>query len=122
MMRNNRALLTACCRLMLLAVFAPGLASAAPAAQAQSEPDKPAAASEPNAEASKPSTVEGVTVNAPRPQPGALGVPPDKAAALAAEAANNEAWRKYRESMPPLTSDPNDLSKDFPGLRTYVPQ
>jgi len=66
--------------------------------------------------------VEGVTVQAPRPPSEAAGIPPDKAAALAEEAAKDEAWRKYRESRPPLTSNPNDLSKDFPGLRTYVPQ
>ncbi len=126
-MRNNRVLLTAHCRLMLLAVFALGLVSAAPTAQAQSEPDKPAAAPEPNAAASEPgaaaskaSSVEGVTVNA-RPGSGALGVPPAKAAAYADEAAKNEAWRKYRESTPPLTSNPNDLSKDFPGLQAYIP-
>jgi hypothetical protein len=119
-MRNNRALLTACCRLMLLAVFALGLASEAPTAQAQSGPDKPAAASKPSAAASTPSSVADVTVTAPRPR--SIGVGPAKAAALAAEAAKNEAWRKYRESTPPLTRDPNDQSKDFPGLKTYVPQ
>jgi hypothetical protein len=109
-------------RLMLLAIFAPGLASAAPAAPAQSDHDKPAAASEPSAAASAPSSVEGVTVNAPRAGSGVDAVPPEKAAAFAEEAAKNEAWRKYRESTPPLTSDPNDLSKDFPGLQAYVPK
>lgn len=114
-------LLTVRRRLMLLAVSAFGLASAAPAAQAQSEPDKPAAASEPTPPASKPniwtsppSGVEGVTVNAQRRRP---DVPTEKAAAYGAEAAKTEAWRKYRRSMPPLTDNPNDDSKDFPGIQ-----
>ncbi len=122
-MRNNRVLLTARRRLMLLAVAAVGLASAAPAAQAQSEPDKPAAASEPTPAASKPnawtpqpSSVEGVTVSASRYRPD-IGVPPEKAAAYGVEAAKTEAWRKYRKSMPPLTDNPNDDSKDFPGIQ-----
>jgi hypothetical protein len=118
---NNRALLTACCRLTLLGVFALGLASEASTAQPQNERDKPATASKPSAAASKPGSGKDVIVNAPRP-PRVIGIPPAKAAALAAEAAQNEAWRKYRESTPPLTRDPNDQSKDFPGLKTYVPQ
>ena len=125
-MTNNRALSRAGCRLTLSAFFALGLAAAAPIAQAQSEPDKPAAASQPGAADSKPgpadskSSVTEVVVDAPPPQ--VFGVPPAKAAALAAEAAKNEAWRKYRDSMPPLTRDPNDLAKDFPGLQSYAPQ
>jgi len=118
-MTNNRALLVAGCHLMLLAVLALGLALEAPTARAQSEPDKPAAPSEPSAAAAKPGSVAEVTVTAPQTKP--IGIPPEKAAALAAEAAKNEAWRKYRESTPPLTRDPNDQSKDFPGLQSYVP-
>jgi hypothetical protein len=121
-MRNNRALLMACRRLMLLAIFAPGLASAAATAPAKGEQEKPAAASEPSAAVPEPNGVEGVTVNAPRPVPGAKSVPPEDAAAFAAEAAKDQAWRDYRKSTPPLTCDPNDLSKDFPGLQTYIPQ
>jgi hypothetical protein len=120
--------LTAWCGLTLLAGFAPGLASAAPAAPAPGGQNKPVAAPEPGAAApsqpgaadAPPGSVEGVTVNATRS--GAIGVPPDKAAAFAAQAAKDEAFRKYRESTPPLTGDPNDQSKDFPGLHTYVPQ
>jgi len=126
-MRNNCALSRTGCRLTLLAVFALGLASQAPTAQAQSQPDKSAAASKsgaadskPGAAASEPSSVPEVTVDAPPSQ--VSRVPPAKAAALAAEAAKNEAWRKYRDSMPPLTRDPNDLAKDFPGLQSYAPQ
>jgi hypothetical protein len=105
----------------LLAALAFGLAAAS-AAEAQSEHDKPPTAAEPVAAPAKPSSVEGVTVNAPRAGSNAIGVAPADAAAFAAEAAKNEAWRKYRESMPPLTSNPNDQSKDFPGLKAYVPQ
>ena len=121
MMNNNRALLTACRRLTPLAAFALGLALAAPAAQAQSDPNKPAASSAPSsAAAAKPGDPGEVTVRAPRART-AIGIPPAKAAALADEAAKNEAWRKYRESTPRLTRDPNDQSKDFPGLQSYVP-
>jgi hypothetical protein len=108
---------------MLLALFAPGIALAAPAANppapAPADPVKPAAASEPGAAASKPSDVEGVTVSGARP---AIGTPPDKKAALAAEAAKDEAWRNYRKSTPPLTNNPNDDSRDFPGLQVTAPQ
>jgi len=117
-MRQDRVLLTA--RSMLLPLFALGLASAA---QAQSVPDKPvapAAAPQPAAAAPQPSGVEGVTVSAPRP--GLTDVPPDKAAGYAEEAAKNAAWKGYRESTPPLTSNPNDQSKDFPGLQAYIPK
>lgn len=119
-MRSNRALFRTWYRLPALAVLALGLASEAPTAQAQSEHKKPAAASKPSAQASESSSAAEVTVNAPRRR--VIGVPPAKAAALAAEAAKNEAWRKYRESAPPLTRDPNDQAKDFPGLQSYVPR
>jgi hypothetical protein len=116
-MMNNRTRSTA--RLMLLATFALGLASAA---QAQG-PGKPAAAKpaapkpvapKPAAAAPKPSSVAGVTVNAQRRRP---LIPTAKAEAYAAAAAKDEAWRKYRKSMPPLTNNPNDDSKDFPGIQ-----
>ena len=104
-------------RSWLLAVVGAALAAAAaPLALAQTTPDKPAQP----APAAKPSSLEGVTVNAAR-RP-ALGVPPAKAAAYAGEAAKSEAWRKYRASKPPLTADPNDQSKDYPGLKTYLPK
>jgi hypothetical protein len=113
-MNNHRALFTAARRLLLLAVFAPGLAAAqTPAAPAKAPPASPSSGAP-----SQPDTVEGVTVDAARPH---APVPADKAADYAAEAAKTEEWRKYRESTPPLTKDPNDMSKDFPGLKTYVP-
>lgn len=127
MMSNNRVLPTARRSLMLSAAFALGFALTA---QAQSQSDHPAvapspasAATEPAAAApwpgSAPGAVEGVTVKAARP---GFGVPAEKATAYDAEAAKNEAFRKYRKSTPPLTGDPNDDSKDFPGLQTYIPK
>ena len=118
-MRINRALRT-WWRLTLLAVLALGLASDAPTAQAQSEQDKPAAAEKPSAAPSKSSSVTEVVVSAPRSR--VIGLPPAKAAAIAAEAGKSEAWRRYRESTPPLTRDPNDQAKDYPGLQSYVPE
>lgn len=109
-MNNHRARFTAG-RLLLLAVFAPGLASA-------QTPTQPPVQTPPSGAPSQPSAVEGVTVDAARPR---VPVPADKAAEYSAEAAKSEEWRKYRESTPPLTQNPNDMSKDFPGLRTYVP-
>lgn len=115
-------------RSMLLAAVVLGLASGAQAARAQDEPDKPsnqteksAPPSAPTAAAPQTTDVGGVTVNAPRARP-PLGIPPDKKAALDAEAAQDQAWRDYRRSTPPLTDNVNDLSKDFPGLQTYLPK
>ena len=121
-MRNARARLTARGHVAPFAIVALVLASVVSPAHAQSDHDKAAAAAAPNAEAAKPSSVEGVIVNAPREGSGLIAVPPAKKAEYDAEAAKNEAWRKYRESTPPLTKDPNDDSKDFPGLQTYVPK
>jgi type IV secretory pathway VirJ component len=122
-MKNNRARSTSRRRLMLLTVLALGLASAA---QAQDEHAKPAttpkhdaAGPKHDAAASKPSSVGGVTVNAQRRR---TPIPTDKAEAYAAQAAKDDAWRKYRKSMPPLTNSPNDDSKDFPGIQIRAPQ
>ena len=65
--------------------------------------------------------MEGVTVNAQRPQSETNTVPADKAAGYAAEVAKAKAWQDYRKSMPRATNDPNDLSKDYPGLQTLLP-
>lgn len=125
-MTNNSAPFVRRHRPVLLAALALGLAAGTSAALAQ---DQPAAAREPvpapsrgAAGPSAPSDVEEVTVNAPRVRPENLAVSPEKRAALDAEAAQDQAWRDYRRSTPPLTSDPNDLSKDFPGLQTYLPK
>jgi hypothetical protein len=71
--------------------------------------------------------VAGVTVIGRRPDAGAT-IPDDKKAQLDEEAARQAAFREYRESRPRLTvddkgiSDPNDQSKDFPGLQSYLPK
>ena len=126
-MSQKRALFAAFGQPVLVASVAIGLTSGA--AFAQGQPAKPAAAAsgpnasapDPNAAAPAPSSVEGVTVSATQSRP-SLGVPPDKAAVYAAQAAQDEAWRKYRQSTPPLTKDPNEMAKDYPGLQTFVPQ
>ena len=112
---------------MLMAVLALGLASASAAALAQSQPDQPvavpeqtAAGAQPDAPAAQPSSVEGVTVNA-RARTDLGRIPPEKKAAFDAEAATDKAWRDYRRSTPPLTNNPNDDSKDYPGLQSLLP-
>jgi hypothetical protein len=121
-MRSHRALFAARCRLMGSALFALGLASAAATAQAQTEQGAPPSTPEPIAAPTNPNPVAGVTVEAPTRRSGVRAIPPDKAAAFDAEAAKDEAFRKYRQSTPPLAADPNDQSKDFPGLQAYVPK
>jgi hypothetical protein len=98
--------------------------TAAPPARAETAPPaSPAAA----ATASNPNPVEGVTVNATRPDAGPP-IPADRRAEFDGEAARDAAFRDYRQSTPPLTADdkgvgdPNDQSKDFPGLQSYVPK
>ena len=116
--------------MMCSALLALGLASAAPiAAQAQSqiapttpqppEPPMPAAAPAPN-------PLGEVTVESARQDP-LRNMDPKKRAEFDAEVAKQEAFRKYRSSSPPTTadskgvSDPNEMSQDFPGLRSYAP-
>ena len=135
-MTNDRTPSTARRRSARLAVLAVGLALAAPAAWAQSTPDKAPTATErdaapaqpgaepapwPGAAPVPPNNLEGVTVNAQRPQSG-NAIPDDKAAAYTAEVAKAKAWQDYRKSTPRATSDPNDLSKDYPGLQTLLPE
>ena len=113
---------------ILMAVLALGLASAAAATHAQSKtgqpsasPEQGAAPSQPDAAPAQPSSVEGVTVNV-RPRTDLGRISPEKKAALDEEAAKDQAWRDYRKSTPPLTNNPNDDSKDYPGLQTLLPQ
>lgn len=134
-MRNDRFRLTARYRWLRSAFFALGLAFAAGAALAQSAapPNRaetaPAAPPERAAAASNPDTVEGVTVKGRdrRADTGAT-IPDDKKAEFDEEAAREAAFREYRESSPRLPaddkgiSDPNDQSKDFPGLQSYLPK
>ncbi len=132
-MRNDRSRLTARNRWLRAAFFALGLASAAAMAHAQTAtpPTRAETASpaptERAAAASSPDPVEGVTVSGRRSDTGAT-IPDDKKAEFDAEAAREAAFREYRQSRPPLTADdknvgdPNDQSKDFPGLQSYLPK
>jgi len=134
-MRNDRSRSIARNRWLRPAFFALGLASAAAAAAALAQtappPSRaetaPPAPPERAAAASNPQPVEGVTVNGRRADTGAP-IPDDKKAEYDAEAAREAAFREYRRSRPPLTtddkgvSDPNDQSKDFPGLQSYLPK
>jgi hypothetical protein len=77
-----------------------------------------------------------VIVQAPRHHQRTFGVPPVKAAAFAAEASKEEAWRNYRDSSPLPTGPcpvrpgpgegvrcgPFDGLEDYPGLRSYSQQ
>lgn len=45
-------------------------------------------------------------------------IPPAKAAAFAAQAAKNDAWRKYRDSTPSVTAGTLDQAAGYPGLRS----
>ncbi|MEO6339735.1 MAG: hypothetical protein ABIO39_06845 [Caulobacteraceae bacterium] len=75
----------------------------------------------PNAQAVAPAqdtpSVSGVVVQAPPKLP---QIPPDKKAAFDEEAAKQEAWKKYRESFPPM-SDGTLGIKDYPGLHSLLP-
>jgi len=115
------------------ALLALGLASAAAVAQAQTPPPPgpgaplaPPTAAAAGAATSNPDTVTGVTVEGRRPDAG-VNIPDDKKAAYDAEVAREAAFRAYRQSTPKLTTDnkglndPNEMSRDFPGLQSYVP-
>jgi len=123
-MNKNRTLSATCGQPMLVALFALGLTSGAAFAQAPqgkpavSGPSEPAPDAKP---AAAPNSVEGVTVTGAKVLP-KIGIPDDKAEAYAAQAAQDEAWRKYRQSTPPLTKNPNEMAKDYPGLQTFIPQ
>jgi hypothetical protein len=132
-MRNDRSRFIARNRWLCSAFFALGLASAAATALAQTPtpPNRaetgPPAPPERAPAAANPDPVEGVTVTGRRADTGA-NIPDDKKAEFDAEAAREAAFRDYRQSRPPLTpddkgvSDPNDQSKDFPGLQSYLPK
>ena len=77
--------------------------------------------SESSAAASKPGSVGGVVVQAP---PKLKGVPPDKKAAMDAEAARRKHWTKYRKTTPlpasaapaPATVSAAARAENYPGL------
>jgi hypothetical protein len=137
-MMNARFRLIDRTALLRSAAFAVGLASAAMAhAQPATSPERanPERAKQtvepaPSASADVPAPsdpMEGVTVTGRRPDAGAP-IPADKRAEYDAEVARQAAFRAYRESTPRVAGDdkgvgdPNDLSKDFPGLQGYLPK
>jgi hypothetical protein len=108
-----------------------GLALSASTALAQTTKgdsgDNGAAASSQNkgesgsgAGASNPDSVSGVVVEGAR-RPDNPPIPADKKAAYDAEVAKAEAWRRYRQSMPPATESTIGQAKDYPGLRSLLP-
>lgn len=99
--------------LAVLAVAALGFVFAAQASWAQADRATPGSGGAPHSE------VGPVVVHAPRhhPQP---GIPPEKAKIFAAEAARDEAWREYRNSIPAHGAGTLERSKDYPGLHSYL--
>jgi hypothetical protein len=77
--------------------------------------------------ASAPNPVDDVTVLSRRRETYS-SIPDAKRAQYDADVAKEAAFRAYRASRPPIVtdskgvSDPNDDSKDFPGLQTYLPK
>jgi hypothetical protein len=104
-----------------------GLALPAPVAMAQtSKDDSGAGAANQNkgdsaAGPANPGSVSGVIVEAP-PRPDHPQIPPDKKAAYDAEVAKAEAWKSYRQGIPPLSDGTIGQSKDYPGLQNLLPQ
>ena len=113
----------------LAAVGALGLALSASAALAQGDRgNNPAASANANsgvtpappANATDPNSVSGVVVPGQR-RPENPPIPADKKAAYDAEVAKEEAWRRYRKSMPPASDSTIDQAKDYPGLQSLLP-
>lgn len=108
------------------AVGALGLALSASMAHAQTNAgDNGAGASNQNkgdsgAGASSQGSVPGVVVQAPR-RPDNPPIPPDKRAAFDAEAAKDEAWRRYHQSTPSASEGTIGQAKDYPGLQSLLP-
>jgi hypothetical protein len=102
-------------RVALLAAGALGLTLIGSVAWAQADHEDGAA------DTANQTNSGAVVVRAPRSHPPvSIGIPLDKLAAFDAEAAQNDAWRTYRDSTPPLDTSTLDLAKDYPGLRTYL--
>ena len=70
--------------------------------------------------ASDENNVSGVVVPGQR-RPANPPIPADKKAAYDTEVAKEEAWRRYRKSMPPASDSTIDQAKDYPGLRSLLP-
>jgi hypothetical protein len=71
------------------------------------------------AEAKKPGSVGGVTVQGRR-RSQLHRIPPDKAAAFDDEAAKSEAWKKYRKSTPPAAAGTLGQAEGYPGAQSLV--
>jgi len=73
--------------------------------------------------ASTPDSVSGVIVEAPVPLD--KRIPPEKRAAFDAEAADKEAWTKYRATAAPASAPQgpgaSPQTENYPGLRELVP-
>jgi hypothetical protein len=97
-----------------------GMASPASVALAQARHGGKSASS---VAASRPGVVSGVVVQAPSKT---SRMPPDKKAALDAEAAKRKAWKKYRTttpapmpaSMPTAGMSASARAENYPGLHT----
>ena len=100
-----------------------GLALAAPAAWAQPYQGRSTpAATTPTAAPADGANSGAVVVHAPPSKtPPSIGLPPDKQAAYDAAALNDQAWRNYRDAVPPVTESTMDMANAYPGLRAYVP-
>jgi len=66
------------------------------------------------------SSVSGVVVPGQRRQENPP-IPADKKAEYDAEVAKQEAWKRYRKSIPPATASTIDQANDYPGLRSLIP-
>jgi len=109
--------------LLLPAIALCGVAGfALPSSMAMAQASQGEKAGDDAAAAAKPGDVGGVIVQAPRPQSKLQDIPPDKRAEFDDEAAKNEAWKRYRDSTPPLAAGTLGQAKDYPGLQTLLPQ
>ena len=98
------------------AIAAVALVMALAGTTARAQPD-----SAKDAASTKLKNASGVVVHAPPTRQPPLAPPPDKAAAFALDASKDDAWRKYRDTVPSVTDGTLDQAKAFPGLRAYVP-
>jgi hypothetical protein len=114
-MMSNQSSPRGSCRLVASAVGLLGFVLAAQPAGAQPTNASDSSGVPPKGE------VGSVVVHAPRQRP-QVGIPPDKAKALDEQAAKDEAWRKYRNSVPPVNAGPLEQSKDYPGLHAAADQ
>ncbi len=121
-MKNDKSAVRQPRQLVPASILALTLALTMSAAWAESAPVQSARpAKAPAADATKPNTVGDVVVRAP-PRRHRLRIPPAKAAAFAAEAARQDAWRNYRDSTPPASAGALGQAAGYPGLRSLGPR